>query len=165
MSERVLGGLLRGELGFEGAIVTDALDMAGIGGVDAIPTTAVRALAAGADLCCLGPAPGVEVVDATLDAIEAAVTGGSLPEERLGDAVARVETIGSKLGRHDASTPRLETIGAVAASRALRIDGRIAAPIRGAHVVELEVSPTIAAGAVPWGVAAPLVALDPTTSR
>ena len=166
VSERVLGGLLRGELGFEGAIVTDALDMAGIGGVDAIPTTAVRALAAGADLCCLGPAPGVEVVDATLDAIDGRghrrlAPGGAARRRRRQGANDRVEA-------RPATTPRRRRLDDRRRGRRLAgaSDRRPSSPlpIRGAHVVELEVSPTIAAGAVPWGVAAPLVALDPTTS-
>ena len=53
-SARILQGLLRGELGFDGVIVTDALDMAGASGVHGIPEAAVRALAAGCDLLCIG---------------------------------------------------------------------------------------------------------------
>src|SRR5439155_201981 len=54
MSRRILTGLLREELGFEGVVVTDALDMAGASATIGIPEAAVRSLAAGADLLCLG---------------------------------------------------------------------------------------------------------------
>jgi beta-N-acetylhexosaminidase len=54
MSRRVLLDLLRGELGFTGAIVTDALDMKGASGTRSIGEAAAAALAAGADLLCLG---------------------------------------------------------------------------------------------------------------
>ena len=53
-STRILTGLLREELGFDGVIVTDALDMAGASGGRGIPAAAVAALAAGADLLCIG---------------------------------------------------------------------------------------------------------------
>ena len=53
LSSAVLTGLLRDSLGFGGAIVTDALDMAGVSAARGIPAAAVAALAAGADLCCL----------------------------------------------------------------------------------------------------------------
>jgi beta-N-acetylhexosaminidase len=55
-------------------------------------------------------------------------------------------------------------VGAEAARRALRVDGSLPGPVRGAHVVELDRPANIAAGTVPWGVAGPLAALDPTTS-
>jgi beta-N-acetylhexosaminidase len=48
VSHRILTGLLRNQLAFPGAIVTDALDMAGIGGLLLIPANVVHCLAAGA---------------------------------------------------------------------------------------------------------------------
>ncbi|HEU4807586.1 MAG TPA: glycoside hydrolase family 3 N-terminal domain-containing protein, partial [Homoserinimonas sp.] len=54
LSSRILQGLLRGELGYEGVIVSDALDMAGASAVTGIPEAAVRAIGAGCDLLCIG---------------------------------------------------------------------------------------------------------------
>ncbi len=50
LSPRVLTGLLRGELGFGGLIVTDALEMSGITSQFSIPDAAVKAVLAGADI-------------------------------------------------------------------------------------------------------------------
>jgi beta-N-acetylhexosaminidase len=164
VSRRVQVDLLRDDLGFEGAIVTDALDMAGAGGVAAIPTTAVRAVTAGADLCCLGPQAGADVIDATIDALATAVVDGSLPEARLREAADRVDAIRSRRAERGAPVEgELARLGAAAAASAVRVDGDLV-PRRGAHVVELEASPTIAAGEVPWGIGEPLAALDPATT-
>lgn len=88
--------------GFDGVIVTDALDMAAVAREYGTGRGAVLALVAGADLLCIGnPAnPGnegdtpdhdvyVEVFTAILEALES----GELPRERLVDAVSRVRAL------------------------------------------------------------------------
>jgi beta-N-acetylhexosaminidase len=170
VSRRILTGLLRDELGFTGAIVTDALDMAGIGGPAEIPANVVRAVAAGADLCCLGPDNTIELVDACTSALVDAVSSGALSEARLQDAAARVTALGflPRDRRPEPPFPRqvssLPAIGAEAARRALRIEGELPRDLSGAHVVELDRPANIAAGPVPWGLAASLVATDPTAT-
>ncbi len=57
LSRRILHGLLREELGFEGVIVTDAMDMGAIRQGKALGEDAVRAVAAGADLLLLTSNP------------------------------------------------------------------------------------------------------------
>jgi beta-N-acetylhexosaminidase len=54
LSPRVLGGLLRGQLGFQGVIVTDAMDMHAIRQGEALGEQAVRAVQAGVDLLLMG---------------------------------------------------------------------------------------------------------------
>ena len=51
---RVVSGLLREELGFGGAVVTDALEMRAVAAPVGVEEAAVRALEAGADALCLG---------------------------------------------------------------------------------------------------------------
>jgi beta-N-acetylhexosaminidase len=192
VSRRIVTDLLRGELGFTGLVVTDALDMGGAGGPAAIPASVAGALAAGADLCCLGPDNDEALVDACVDAVLAAVAAGELAVDRLVDAAARVAALrstasprGPEPATEHATEPvavphveshqpagarsALAAVGAKAAERALRVDGALPELplLPGAHVVELDRPANIAAGAVPWGVGAPLRALaaNATTAR
>ncbi|MFI5086077.1 MAG: glycoside hydrolase family 3 protein, partial [Actinomycetales bacterium] len=93
------GALLRG-LGFEGMLVTDALDMAAIRGSVGSGAGAVQALLAGADLLCVGnpanvgytdPGAGADEGDflEVRDAVVAAVEDGSLALEVLRRAARR----------------------------------------------------------------------------
>ncbi|MFM7677054.1 MAG: glycoside hydrolase family 3 N-terminal domain-containing protein, partial [Synechococcus sp.] len=84
LSAAVLGDLLRGELGFQGLVVTDALVMEAIAARYGGGEAAVLALEAGADLVLM-PADA----DAALDAIVAAVRSGRLQEGRLEESLAR----------------------------------------------------------------------------
>lgn len=99
--------LLRGELGFEGVVVSDALDMRAISAGVGRGRGAVLALAAGVDLLCIGnpcypePYDEREVLDGVRDAVVAAVADGSLDVARLEQAAARV----ADLGRWVASPP------------------------------------------------------------
>ena len=86
----VLGDVLRDRLGFEGVIVSDALDMAGASAETGIPEAAVRALAAGCDLLCVGSETTEDCYLAVVDAVVRAAESGRLPVERLEEAAARV---------------------------------------------------------------------------
>jgi len=174
VSPALLTDLLRDELGFTGAVVTDALDMHGIGGPDAIPANVVRALAAGADLCCLGSGATDALVDACVEAVVGAVRSGALAEERLAGAAGRVGAIAvdEPAGSSQVSTPTswpdaltdLEKLGADAARRALRVEGLLPRSLARAHVVEIRRPVNIAAGVVPSRLGGPLRALDPAVT-
>jgi beta-N-acetylhexosaminidase len=100
LSQKVLTGLLREEMGYEGVIVTDSLDMAGVRefwGDDRVP---VLALQAGADVLLNPPA-----MDVAYDAVLEAVRSGELREKRIDESVRRI--LRMKLDRgmfHDAFT-------------------------------------------------------------
>ncbi len=93
-------GLLRHDLGFEGVIVSDALDMAGASAATGIPEAAVLALLAGVDLLCLGSETTAERYAAVHAGILDAVSSGRLPAERVSEAAARVRSLAE---RHDVS--------------------------------------------------------------
>jgi len=161
-SARILGELLRGELGFTGLIVSDALDMRGASGTTGIPDAAVRALAAGCDLLCIGTAN----TDAQLGEIEAAiaasVSDGRLAPARLDDALARVAALGKAgaamlaaarvgSGAHPDPEPRFDLDRTISA-----FDVAPGAPaVVGDHqLVQLDTAANIAVGPAPWGPAA-----------
>jgi beta-N-acetylhexosaminidase len=156
-------GILRHELGFDGVIVTDALDMAGVARPYGGPgRAAVAALAAGADLLCIGPerAPGEmePVLSWVVDDIVAAVADGRLPAERLADAASRVEALitavrsGTLPAMGDASTVAVTgDANQQAARAALRVHGTVNhLDPKNVLVLEFHVTPGIAAGEVPW---------------
>ncbi|GAA2456824.1 glycoside hydrolase family 3 protein [Streptomyces macrosporus] len=85
MSHPIITGLLREELGFDGLIVTDALDMQGASGRFPPDVAPVQALKAGCDQLVLAPK-----MDVAYNAVLAAVRGGEISEERLNASVVRV---------------------------------------------------------------------------
>jgi beta-N-acetylhexosaminidase len=152
--------VLRTELGFDGAVITDALDMGAVAGTAGMDGGAVAALLAGADALCVGGSFVDEpTVDALVDAIVAAVGAGRLPEERLAKAAARTAAIGVA---PPAPGPWDREIGLTAARRGLVVHGSPALsgpPL----VVDLAVAPTIAVGDVPWGLGPALAERVPGT--
>ncbi|KIE23594.1 sugar hydrolase [Streptomyces sp. MUSC 125] len=167
LSRRILTELLRGELGYQGLIVTDGIEMRAISGTYGLAHGVVLAIAAGADAICVGGGLCDEGTVLKLrDALVAAVRSGELPEERLADAAARVRalaawTVGARSGR--AATPEPE-IGLVAARRALTVTRNDAdAPVTGpVYVATFNPTPNIAVGdETPWGVAVELARLLP----
>ncbi|WP_433532483.1 glycoside hydrolase family 3 protein [Micromonospora sp. CA-263727] len=180
LSGRILGGLLREEMGFNGVVVTDAVEMRAVTDRYGFAGAAVRALAAGADAICVGGEHADEETARYLrDAIVDAVVAGELPEERLTEAAKRVGqlaawTVAARAERPAANGTTTRgpgsRVGLAAARRALRVStagrGAVALPLAGpAHVVEFEPPHNIAIGAeTPWGVAAPLAALVPGTT-
>lgn len=94
LSPQILTGLLRGELGYEGLIVTDGIEMNAIASAYGIERGTVLAIAAGADAICVGGGLSDEGTVLRLrDALVAAVRAGELPEERLADAATRVREL------------------------------------------------------------------------
>jgi beta-N-acetylhexosaminidase len=94
LSRRILVELLRDELGFDGLVVTDGIEMHGVRRTYGLAGGAVRALAAGADAVCVGGDHADELTALRLrDAIVAAVGRGELPEERLYEAAERVRRL------------------------------------------------------------------------
>ncbi|WP_332603309.1 glycoside hydrolase family 3 protein [Arthrobacter sp. S2(2024)] len=178
-SPRILQDLLRRDMGFEGVIITDALDMAGASAQTGIPEAAVGALIAGADLLCLGSETGPALFEQTITAIADAVGDGRLPMERLADAVARTQALSSRFPAAGAAEIQEAAIrgqlglpgqpqhaGVPAEPKAL--DGeRIAEAFEVSEaaerwlareepvaIVQVETGSNFAVGRVPWGPAA-----------
>ena len=93
LSSRILTGLLRNELHFEGLVVTDAMDMGGITLRYAPGEAAVRAFVAGADALLMPPVP-----DAAFEGLQNAMKSGRISRERLDASVRRILHAKAKLG-------------------------------------------------------------------
>lgn len=94
VSQPVITGLLRETMGFDGVVVADALEMAGLReeGEDA----ALKAILAGTDVLLLPrDAAG------TLGRLRAAVEDGRLPESRVDESVRRILRLKHSLGLLD----------------------------------------------------------------
>ncbi|SCF27489.1 beta-N-acetylhexosaminidase [Micromonospora chaiyaphumensis] len=109
-SRKLLTDVLRGQLGFQGVVITDGMNMA--------PAkrwspgeAAVRALNAGNDLILMTPNVGQ-----AYDGLRAALKDGSLPRTRLVEAVTRVLTMKFKLA--DRPAPALSTLDSTAHRKA-----------------------------------------------
>jgi len=156
-SAAALNGLLRGELGFTGAIVTDALEMRAVSAPHGVPEAAVRTVAAGADLLCLGRDQDEQMYLAVRTALAGAVAEGRLPAARLEEAGRRVSDLRSWLAdrRHGAALACRRAgdatqAGLTAARRALHVCGLTRRPAN-PMVIEFSSQQNIAAGTVPWG--------------
>jgi beta-N-acetylhexosaminidase len=97
LSPAVLSGLLRGELGYDGVIATDCLEMDAIANGTGTVRGAVEALAAGADLLFISHR--LELAHAAADAIVRAVNDGEIPLARLQEAHARVHALRERFAR------------------------------------------------------------------
>jgi beta-N-acetylhexosaminidase len=159
LSPRVLRGVLRDELGFEGVAITDALEMKAISATIGVEQGAVRALAAGADALCLGHDLGDEAVAGVVGAVLDAVRQGTLAEERLVEAASRLAAV---VESRRADEPPDRDVGVVAARRAIHSEGNVQLT-RPAVVVELRPEPSIAVDARHGGLGDVLGARRPNT--
>jgi len=105
LSPAVLTTLLRDEMGFDGIVFTDAMDMSAISRSHTSGEAAVRALEAGADVILM-PASVSGAVEGIVDA----VAHGRITEERLDQSVLRVLEAKEGLGLHEERLVSLDRI-------------------------------------------------------
>ena len=101
MSRRILTDILRGDMGFQGVIVSDALDMAAITDFFSVEDIVKYTINAGVDLLIL---PGVKdtklfaLTQTYLDTVVSLVKAGEIDEARINDAVLRILRLKQKYG-------------------------------------------------------------------
>jgi len=112
-SRPVVTDLLRRDLGFDGLIVSDAMNMDAVAKMGSAGENAVKAVLAGIDI----------VLDSrdTMDAfrgLKAAVASGRISHERLVSSVRRILTIKARLGLPAQRLVNLDTVPTIVGTRA-----------------------------------------------
>jgi beta-N-acetylhexosaminidase len=159
LSPRIVSGVLREELGFDGLVLSDALEMRAISGTSGLVEGALRALEAGVDALCLGRVQGEDVVESVHQAVVEAVLSGRISADRVAEAAERIGRVAQRAP--DLAEPD-RALGIEAARRALQVGGDVglgSAPL----VVELQPEPSIAAGPGGHGLGAALSRRVPDT--
>ncbi|HSA55378.1 MAG TPA: glycoside hydrolase family 3 protein [Gemmatimonadaceae bacterium] len=108
LSPRVMTDLLRQELGFDGLLVTDAMDMAGVVAQFGPYEAAKRALAAGADVLLMPPD-----TRGTIDAVVAGIAEGRYTEERINASVRRILVLKAQFGLHRTRLVSIDSVRAI----------------------------------------------------
>ena len=96
LSSNVLVGLLRHKMGFQGLIVTDALDMGALAQSYTLAQASAKAVQAGADVLAFGP--GRHDIRVAYQHVLAQVQAGVIPESRLDESVRRILNIKVRYG-------------------------------------------------------------------
>jgi beta-N-acetylhexosaminidase len=95
INRKLVADLLRGELGFQGLIVSDDMNMGGVAGYTNRRARTVACIAAGCDMLLFPKLPDDYVTLAD------AVQSGVLPPARLDDAVRRILAFKARLRLHE----------------------------------------------------------------
>ncbi len=94
LSPKIVGGLLRGELGYDGVVVTDCMEMKAIADNFGTPQAAVMAIEAGVDIVLV--CHTLSTQRETREAILKAVKDGRISEWRIDESVERIKALKHK---------------------------------------------------------------------
>ena len=94
LSEKVLTGLLRKQLKYDGIIITDDMEMGAIAENFGTREAAVRAIKAGADIVLV--CHSLEKQTQSFEAVKKAVEQGEIDEERINESVRRILQLKAK---------------------------------------------------------------------
>lgn len=94
ISSKIVNGILRGDLSFDGLVVTDSLSMGAVSKYYALPDFCVKSIQAGCDLLLLqsdtSKGSTINQFDSAYNAVLTAVKNGSISEDRLNQSVRRI---------------------------------------------------------------------------
>ena len=111
-SKKVIGGLLRGEMGFNGLIYSDSMKMLAITRMASPGDAAVRAVKAGIDVVLDSP-DSAEAVRA----IARAVKANEIPRAQVEDSVRRILEAKARLGLHRTRTASFDALPTLVGGR------------------------------------------------
>ncbi|HEX3088558.1 MAG TPA: glycoside hydrolase family 3 N-terminal domain-containing protein [Ilumatobacteraceae bacterium] len=146
---------LRDAMGFDGVVITDALDMEALAegrGIEGIADAAVRALQAGADFLCLGSNFDEAMTNTVVDRVASALDDARLQRTHIDRSRRRIAML-----HRPAPTPAVASstsdsgAAEIVAERAITVDGHL--PDGPFAVVECRPPGTMACFNVSWGIA------------
>lgn len=91
LSEKMITEILRGQLGYQGIVITDAMDMAAITDYYTADQAAVMAIQAGADMILMP-----EDFEAAYNGVLDAINNGAITEERINESLRRIYRVKKK---------------------------------------------------------------------
>ena len=109
LSEKIISGILREKMGFEGVVITDDMTMGAIGENYSMQEAVVRSFLAGSDmiLVCHGYDNQLEAIKA----LKAAVQNGTVTEDRLDESVRRILALKDKYSLADTAIEAADVEG------------------------------------------------------
>ncbi len=112
LSPLIITGLLREEIGFDGLIVTDAMDMGGVTTLYSPEVAALKAVQAGVDIILLPPKP-----DDVIESLIQAVRNDQISEARINISVKRILEAKARLGLHKKRLVDLDILDEMVATK------------------------------------------------
>jgi len=113
LSAPIMTGILREKMGFNGLIVTDALEMGGVTNAYSTEEASLRAVLAGVDQLLLPPEPAKVIAY-----LSAAVRDGRIPMARIDASVRRILEAKASLGLHRNRFVKIDALRHLVAPRA-----------------------------------------------
>lgn len=110
LSKAVIGDLLRGDMGFDGVVITDDLTMGAIVKNYTLAAAAVDSVQAGSDILLV--AHGYDNEASVRGALLKSVKSGAIPEARIDESVRRILALKDKykLNDHSVDVPNLSSL-------------------------------------------------------
>ena len=99
LSKRIIDGLLRNEMGYDGVVITDDLTMGAIINDYTVAEAALKSFLAGSDLLLIVGDYKNQIE--TVEKLNAAVATGTITEERLNESVRRILQLKARYGLED----------------------------------------------------------------
>ncbi len=122
LNPRIMTDLLRGQLGFKGLVITDALDMNGVLGKMSMGEVTQRAVVAGADVLLM-PTDNLAAIDAVVEGVRS----GRFTEARINESVRKLLVAKQELGLQRQRFVDLAALRSVVGDSADQASARLAA--------------------------------------
>ncbi len=101
LSPAVVTGVLRDEMGFDGLVLTDAIDMGAVDLNFTYDVAVKRAINAGVDIISAGPSVNLELQEFMMQSLLDAVNNGEISEARINESVERILSVKERYGLMD----------------------------------------------------------------